>query len=182
MSAATPLYRRLIGENYYQLPSLVQDMHDVEETVVAIGVANVERANTKLGQFVGDLLGMPPAGKDLPAIVTFTLKEGSEILRREYGDAILETVQREGRGKDAGHLIEQFGPVCLIIKLLGNIEGIQFQIVRVRLFGFPLMKRAWPSLEAREWAEEGWYRFYVAIGLPVVGRIIKYVGRLKIEK
>ena len=75
-----------------------------------------------------------PAGQEVPARVSFTRLGDAEVLRRHYGKAVLETVQRPGRGRDAGHLIEQFGPVQLILALHGDEIGLRFEIVGARLF------------------------------------------------
>lgn len=176
-----PLYRRLIGPDYDRMPPVVRCMHDVRDEIVARGTANVYRPKFGVAKILGTVMGMPSAGTDLPAHVTFTWDGSAEVLRRRYGAAVLETTQLEGTGADAGHLVEKFGPVSLIIKLVGNENELSFRIVRARLFGLPLPKLAWPSLEAKEWEENGWYRFSVAIGLPAVGQLIHYEGRLQVE-
>ena len=131
---------------------------------------------------MASLLGMPPAGQDYPAIVTFSNRGDAEVLTRRYGDNRLETVQKQGVGKESVYLVEKFGPVGLLLKLHGNETGIRFEIVRVRVFGIPLARCIWPTLDAHEWVEEDWYRFSVEIGLPVVGRIVRYEGRLQIDE
>lgn len=180
-SVRVPLYRRLIGQDYERMPSIVQRMHDVRNEIVARGMANLHRPKSNAANFLGTLMGMPPAGIDLPAYVTFTWDGKAEVLRRKYGTSVLETIQQEGTGRDTGHLLEKFGPVSLVIKLIGDENQLSFQIVRARLFGMLLPKFAWPTLDAREWEENGWYRFSVAIGLPILGQLIHYEGSLKIE-
>lgn len=176
-----PLYRRLIGEaDYGRLPALIRRMHEVDGVVTARGRASVSRPGGWLARRCAGLLGMPPAGDDLPALVTFSRTGEAEILRRQYGDATLTTVQQEGAGADAGHLLEKFGPVSLVIKLCASEAALGFDIVRARMFGLPLPRSFWPRLAAREFVEGDWYRFQVAIGLPLIGPLVRYEGRLQV--
>lgn len=174
------LYRRILGTDYDRMPLIIQRMHDVDAAVVARGTASIYRPASILGRLAGNMMGMPSAGTDLAAHVTFITQGQSEIIRREYGGMILETIQREGTGYDASHLIEQYGPVRLIIRLAATCAGLQFELVRVRMFGIPLPRVIWPELIAREWVENGWYRFSVSIALPLIGHVVRYQGRLKV--
>lgn len=44
--------------------------------------------------------------------------------------------------------------------------------------GMPLPRFCWPIIKAVETGEEGRFRFDVEIGLPVIGRLIRYRGTL----
>ena len=174
----TPLYTALLGDDYEALPPLIRRMHAVEDRVEARGFADITRGASPLARLAATVLGLPPAGRAVPAHVTFARAEGSERLVRRYGDAVLETRQAAGRGRDAGFLVEGFGPVTLIIRLHGGPGGLSFELVRARLFGLPLPTLLRPRLAASETVEDGWYRFSVDIALPLLGRLIHYEGRL----
>jgi hypothetical protein len=46
-------------------------------------------------------------------------------------------------------------------------------------FGVPLPLALAPRIGAREWEEEGRFRFEVAASLPLVGEIVRYAGWLE---
>ncbi len=48
----------------------------------------------------------------------------------------------------------------------------------MRCCGLPLPRALWPGIEATESEEEGRFRFDVQIGLPLVGRLVRYRGWL----
>ena len=49
---------------------------------------------------------------------------------------------------------------------------------RMRCCGLPLPRALWPTIEATETEEEGRFCFDVQIGLPLVGRLVRYRGWL----
>jgi hypothetical protein len=46
-------------------------------------------------------------------------------------------------------------------------------------FGLPLPFALAPGIEAREWEEDGRFRFAVAASLPLAGGIVRYSGWLE---
>lgn len=179
---ASPLYPTLLGDDYAKLPAVIQRMHAVVDRVEARGFADITRGSSPLARLAAALLGLPPEGRAVPVHVTFTRDgdeaEAGERLIRRFGDAVLETRQSAGRGQDAGFLIEGFGPITLMLRLRGERAGLRFELVRVRLFGLPLPTALRPRLAARETVEDGWYHFSVDVALPLIGRLIRYEGRL----
>lgn len=154
-------------------------MHDFVGSNRAAGVGDVVRGSNPFARVMASILGLPRAGRDLPISVEFVAGPGSETIRRDYGQAILVTIQSRGVGRDAGKLVERFGPVTLLFSLHGSAEGISFEQTGARIFGLPLPAALAPRVVANESVEDGWYRYHVDVMLPVLGRIIHYRGRLQ---
>ena len=179
-SSETPsLYRSILGDRYSMLPDVIQRMHDVHGIVEARGKADVIWGDSKLSRLAARLLGMPQPGTALPAHVKFIRTDLGEILRRRYGEATLETLQMRGTGTDRDLLLEAFGPITLVIRLVPSSTDLKLELHRATMFGVPMPRRLWPRLDARERADGDDYQFRVAIGLPLIGQIIEYRGTLR---
>jgi hypothetical protein len=68
----------------------------------------------------------------------------------------------------------------LILRLEATADALVFVLQDARWLGVPAPRILWPRLAAREFVADGWYRFDVRIGLPLVGPLIRYAGRLQI--
>ena len=80
------------------------------------------------------------------------------------------------RGVDG--VYERLGLLRFQFRLVAGDGGIEWQVVAVRLFGLPLPRRWFREVSAREFEQEGRYRFEVGAGLPLLGRIVDYSGWL----
>ena len=56
---AAPLYKRVLGAAYEQLPLEIQDMHNVKMTRIAEGRASVERGSNFVSRAIGRIFGFP---------------------------------------------------------------------------------------------------------------------------
>ena len=175
------LYQDLLGPKYRLLPPLVQHMHDVNGEVHAAGMGSVDRGRNPLSRLIAALLGMPKAGTWIPVHITFRREGAGEWLIRDYAGTRLVTHQDRGAGADKGKLLEGFGPVKLAIALDVEDDALVFKLVSVRAFGLPLPRALWPTLKACEAEVDGWYVSYVDIGLPLIGRLIRYCCRIRPE-
>lgn len=175
-----PLYRYLLGTSYEMLPPVIRAMHDVSSVVSAEGCGTVTHGTNVISRALRKLLGMPDAGTDRPLRVVFATREGHETITRSYPDADLVTHQSPAGPPGSGLLGERFGPVRLIIHLKASAERLDFELRRVLWRSIPLSRLLWPALEACETQEDDWYRFFVRVGMPVIGLLIQYEGRLKI--
>ncbi|MBY0324125.1 MAG: DUF4166 domain-containing protein [Reyranella sp.] len=57
-------------------------------------------------------------------------------------------------------------------------ERLTLSMVGMSCGGLPLPRALWPVIEATETEEEGRFRFDVLIGLPFIGRLVRYRGWL----
>jgi hypothetical protein len=176
--AATPLYRRLLGDAYAQLPAPIQAMHDLADTLSVAGLATVDRGRSLVARAIAAVVGFPPAGENVPVKVLFTLREGREVWRRSFADHGFTSTQEEGRGSFDRLMCERFGPFAFGIALLREMDRLRLVIRRWSVFGIPLPRALAPFGSAYESAEDGRFHFHVEIRLPVIGLIVGYRGWL----
>jgi len=170
-----PLYRRLLGSRFDELPQRVAELHDVAAVSVWRGRADVERGSSLVARAVASLFGLPPAGRDQVLEVTFTPQGGAEIWTRRFGDAVSRSLQYERRGR----LRERVGPATFVFALDVSPLGLVLKLEGVRFVGVPLPCLLAPSLRTLESEHDGRYRFEVEAGLPLLGLIVRYAGWLE---
>lgn len=154
-------------------------MHAVAPRVEAEGFGTVTHGDNRASRLLARLLRLPGEGAERPLQVTFTSSEAGEILARRYADAELVSLQAPAGSAGTGLLAERFGPLSLILRLEPSAEGLAFSLLEARCLGLSLPRTLRPRLEAREFVEAGWYRFFVRLDLPLLGRLIQYEGRLR---
>lgn len=170
-----PLYRRLLGARFEDLPPRVRALHDVRETQVWVGRADVERGRSLLSRTIATLFGLPPAGRDQALEVTFTPDGGTELWLRRFGDAVFRSLQYERRDL----LRERVGPSTFVFALDVSADGLALRLRGVRLLGVPLPSFLAPSVRTFESERDGRYSFEVEASLPLLGRIVRYEGWLE---
>ncbi len=178
MPAAAPLYRRLLGAAWRELPEPLQAMHDLAATLDADGFARVQRGTGLLARAVAWLIGFPQEGTDVPVTVSFRARDGREHWQRTFAGRSFLSTQEEGRGRFERLLCERFGPLCFAMALV--LDGGRMRLV-VRgwsAFGIPMPAALAPGGETWESAEDGRFHFNVEIGHRLTGLIVAYRGWL----
>jgi hypothetical protein len=173
----TPLYRRLLGERFDELPAQVAELHDVTGISVWAGRADVERGRSLASRMVATLFGLPPAGRDQPLEVTFLADGGTELWTRRFGGAVFRSLQYERRGL----LRERVGAATFAFALDASPAGMALKLKGVRLLGVPLPGFLAPTIASFDCERDGRYRFEVEASLPLLGRIVRYEGWLERE-
>jgi hypothetical protein len=171
----TPLYRRLLGARFDELPPRVAELHDVTGVSVWKGRSDVERGRSLACRLVATLFGLPPAGHGQPLEVTFTPDGGTELWTRRFGDAVFRSLQYERRGL----LCERVGPSTFVFALVTSPDGMALKLKGVRFLGVPLPRFLAPEVATFESEREGRYHFEVEASLPLIGRIVRYEGWLE---
>lgn len=170
------LFPLLLGADFERLPAPCRRMHSPRAPSTATGVAEVTRGTGLLSRLVGGIARMPPAASSVPIKVRFApLAPGREVWIREFGSSLfLSRLSRQG-----DCLREWLFPVELDFRLEGSETGVVWHFQRARLLGFlPLPGPLAPRVIAREWAEDGKYRFHAEVSLPLVGFVVRYTGWL----
>ena len=170
-----PLYRRLLGARFAELPARVAELHDVTGTSVWVGRADVERGRSLASRMMATLFGLPPAGCEQPLSVTFEPEGESEIWTRSFGRAVFRSVQYERHGL----LRERVGPSTFIFALDVSADGMALKLKGVRFLGVPLPRLLAPSVRTLESERDGRYHFEVEASLPLLGLIVRYAGWLE---
>lgn len=170
----TPLYQRILGPVWAELPAAIREMHD--GVSLAAGEADVERGRHPLAWIGAVLMGFPAAGKAKPLRVQFDYDERGETWTREFAEARFSSRQYAGRD----HLLcEQFGVMAFAMALVLRDGELQLHTRNWRAFGVPLPLWLAPRSRAYESAEDGVFRFFVEISHPLCGLIVRYNGWLK---
>ncbi|HSI02801.1 MAG TPA: DUF4166 domain-containing protein, partial [Reyranella sp.] len=171
------LYRRAIGVRYRQMPAAWQALHDSGASIWQ-GQCVCDPAETPAGRFLSWLFQFPKADVEAAIGVEFTLHEGGEIWTRRIGGRVMRSRQYIGVRKPRGAVVEQFGPLAFDLALQVSAGRMDLVMSGARLFGVPLPRGAWPRVKAFESGDEGRFRFDVEIGLPLIGRLVRYRGWL----
>jgi saccharopine dehydrogenase-like NADP-dependent oxidoreductase len=169
-----PLYHRVMGEHFNTLPTLVAGMHTIIGNGGAIGDAKVTRGRSLLAQLVCQIMGFPPDGQT-SLHVNFDEHNGKEKWTRTFGDVAFSSVLRERNGQ----LCERFGPLSFVFDLGVHDQALHMLMRGWSAFGIPMPSWLGPSTQAREWQDGDDFRLDVSIDLPLIGRVVRYEGRLK---
>ena len=129
-----PLYRRLLGERFEQLPARVRELHDVAGTSVWTGRADVERGRSLPSRMVATLFGLPPAGRDQALRVTFEWTATGKSGRARSATRCSARCSTNA----AACCNERVGPSTFVFALETSAEGMALKLHGVRFLGVPL--------------------------------------------
>jgi hypothetical protein len=173
----TPLYPRIVGRDWRQLPELVQRCHGGLDEVRAFGRFDIRWGKNALARALARWGGLPRAGVDLPAELTVTPDPEGETWRRRFGEDSFVTRQWE----EDGLLVERAGlfELCFRLEVAGarlifQQTGAGLRLGRARI-GLPFWLS--PRVSARVWQEEA-MRVQVEVSLPGLGTLCRYDGGL----
>lgn len=168
-----PLYARALGNGFDALPPAVRRLHDICRDSGARGEGTVERGRNPFARLIGAAMHFPPSG-GWPLHVAFRERDGVERWTRDFGG---RTFASELSQASAG-VTERFGPLRFEFDLPCGPHGLEMRLRRWSALRIPLPLFLAPRISAREWEEEGRFRFEVDVSLPLVGRIVRYSGWL----
>ena len=178
VTAALPLYRRLLGEAYDALPAPLQAMHDLKDDMSAEGAATVTRGSGLLARLAAAIVGFPQAGENVPVRVDFSNENGRERWIRTFARRAFHSTQEQGRGRFEWLVCERFGPLCAGMALVRDGAKLRLIVRRWSVFGVPLPLWLAPRGDSYEYAENGRFHFHVEIAHPFTGLIVGYRGWL----
>lgn len=169
-----PLFPRALGEAFRDLPEAVQATHDHAGPRRWSGWAEVTRGAGLLAGLIARAFRFPAAAADVPVMVLKTPVEGGEVWERRFGGQVFRSHLRGG----AGGLTERFGPFTFAIALEVREGALHWPVARGWCLGVPLPRWLLPVSVSREYAEDGRFRFDVALHAPVSGLVVRYRGWL----
>ncbi len=174
-----PLYKRILGAAWAQLPRQIRDMHTIAAARTAEGRADIERGGNPLARIIGWLFGFPRQAQGVPVTVRFTSDGRRETWRRQFGAHSFSSDQTEGSGRSDGLLEEHFGPFSFGLALVASPDRLSFVVRRWKVFGLPLPVALAPFGDSFEFVADGRFHFNVEIAMPLVGLIVRYRGSLE---
>ena len=173
-----PLYRRILGDAWMSLPEPLRAVHDLGDRLTADGIAVVERGCGLLARTIAALFRFPPSGRDVPVTVEFERRADREIWRRTFAGRTFSSVHSAGTGRCDHLLVERFGPFAFALALVLDDDRLRLVLRRWSILGLPLPLWLAPRGESYEATEAGRFCFYVEIGHPLTGPIVRYRGWL----
>ncbi|HLG47506.1 MAG TPA: DUF4166 domain-containing protein [Reyranella sp.] len=171
------LYRRVLGGAYEEMASPWRALHDGGASVWS-GQCICDPAETWIGRVISHLFQLPAAQSESPISVEFTMSGAGEIWTRRIGRRVMRSRQYIGVRSKRGAVVEQFGPLAFVLDLPVENGRMDLVMIGARFLGIRLPRWCWPHVKAFETAAEGRFRFDVEIGLPAIGRLVRYRGWL----
>jgi hypothetical protein len=171
---APPLYARAMGKAWAALPPAVRRLHDLSRDGGAAGEGTVTRGRSLIARAVAAAMRFPKSGT-WTLHVAFAEADGVERWTRDFGGHLFSSeLSRSGAG-----VTERFGPLRFGFDLPSGPHGLDMRLRRWSFFRVPMPLLLAPRIAAREWQEDGRFRFEVVVSLPLVGRVIAYSGWLE---
>lgn len=173
-----PLYAQVMVPAFAAMPPQVQAMHMHPVSTQVAGRGSVSRGNHPLARLLGYLFRFPPAQADIPVTVTFDIRPGAEIWRRDFaGHRFCSRLS--SRPKDGRRILtETFWPFTFDFNLDGHADGLDMHIRGWRFLKVPLPRRLAPIVRAQERVAAGHFTFDVEICLPWGPLVVRYRGFL----
>lgn len=171
------LFPQLLGAAFSDLPATVQTLHRREGLRRYEGRVSIRRGGNWLARLCSAVTGMPPAMSEAPLRVEIEALPGRERWTRNFDGHPMTSHMwpRDGR------LCERLGLVTFHFRL-GVEDGVlTWTVERVRALGIPLPASWFDAVKAREFEQDGRYRFDVAAALPLAGLLVHYSGWLSVD-
>lgn len=163
-----------LGRAFFKLPEVVQRAH--RGTTRLTGTVQVERGRG-LGWLLAALARLPRSNPKAELVVDAWHFPDQMVWSRTFDGRKFETTfQTEGV-----YLVEQYGAVGLVIEPVVDGGRLEYRLAATRVGPIALPRPLSLSLNAWEGERDGKYAFEVAVGLPLIGRIIRYAGELELE-
>lgn len=174
-----PLYRRVLEAEFDGLCPSVRALHSVTGSFRAAGGCDVTRGANWLANRLADLVGMPPAGKDVPLTFSIDVVGDSARWTRDFaGHRFQSLLWAEG-----SRVFERLNPVVLEFRLELERGSLSMVLQRGWLLGLlPLPRFCLPQVSTREsCGADGRYRFVVQVDWPLLGPVVRYQGWLDVR-
>jgi Domain of unknown function (DUF4166) len=163
------------------MPLTTQQLHRGSPAVFGEGKADISKPDTVLGRWISALFRFPKPGTAVPVSVLVERDGTGERWVRRYPDRTMASVMSNGHANDQT-LEETFGPLSFRMKITGHKDGLDMHMQGARFGSVPLPRFMVPDIVASERVDaDGRHLFDVAIGLPVIGRIVHYRGWLSLR-
>lgn len=177
ISETEPVFRRALAGDFARMPAPVRLLHSPRGTAVFQGRADVDAASNAAGRVIARCLRFPPAARQIAVEVRIQAQARGETWLRRFGSRTFSSVlECDAAG---GALTERFGPIRCRLRVSADQQGLQLAIEGAQLGWLRLPRWLTPWTRATERVDAlGRFNFDVEIGLPVIGRLVRYRGWL----
>lgn len=174
-----PLFRRVLGSAFDELPPRVRELHDGTELRRWTGSAEVRQGAGLLARMIAAGLGFPRAAASVPVSVSFRNEGGCERWTRNFGGQTFTSIRSAGSGRDEYLLVERFGILRVALALVCDAERLVLVPRRWTLLGIPIPTGLLSAGRSFETDIAGRFCFDITVAMPVVGLIVAYRGTLE---
>jgi hypothetical protein len=162
-----------LGADFNRLVPTVQQAHLGD--IRLDGTVAVTRGRGPAG-LLAALMRMPPTDPHCRMTVNGRHFADRMIWQRDFAGRKMESCFV----KSGNHLVEAMGSIRLDLHPACIDGRLHYQLRGARIGPIRLPTWLAPKLIAWEGEADGFYEFEVDIGLPLIGRLIRYMGRLKL--
>ncbi|HEY0338361.1 MAG TPA: DUF4166 domain-containing protein, partial [Burkholderiales bacterium] len=174
------LYEQILGDASPALPKPILRVHDVHdredyhgEAIVVVGASWLSRACVRV-------MRLPRQVERVSLHVTIERTDQGEKWTRRFGSHEFSSHLARPRDRKLNVIVERFGPLSFRMGLHTSEAGLSMPIEGAYFLGLRLPQWLTPISSSYETVDDaGRFRFDVDVALPVVGRIVRYVGWLR---
>jgi hypothetical protein len=178
-SSEAPLFEKILGDAWDQLPAPVKEAHQVSGELVFKGNGKVTRGKTLLSRIIARVFGFPTRAANTNIRVRMRRSKDVETWQRDFDGHRFSSSLLAGKGKTEGLVIERFGPVAIAMALSVDGRLLRYTPRHWSFAGIPLPPALLPRGDMFETAENGRFRFHVNVRLPIAGHLVTYEGTLQ---
>lgn len=174
-----PIFRKVLGERFGELPECVQALHGGAESSEWRGRATMRGARSPLGRLVARVFGFPSRDGETNVRVVISPVDRGETWVRTFGTKQFRSDLSLGKGRDAWLIRERFGLISILIALVWRDNKLWYVPRRWQLGSIPLPGFLMPSGRSFESDQHGDFAFDVTIEAPIIGLVAAYKGTLQ---
>jgi hypothetical protein len=175
---ATPLFQRVLGEAWRDVPETVRALHAAHGRHCWEGMASVERGGGLLARLCAAAMRFPRAAAAVPVRVEIAPRGRGLLWRRTFATRSFASALTPGTGRFERLVVERFGPLAFGIALVPDDGTLRYVVRRWSAFGVPMPSRWAPGGATREFDDGGRFGFDVEIRHRLIGLIVRYKGWL----
>ena len=179
LDSTAPVFRQVLGGAFERLPPEVRALHAGRSDETWAGTASVERGEGWLVVLICAAIGLPAAAAETQVNVRIARKPGKETWRRTFGGRSFTSVLTVGRDARERLICERFGVMTVAMALVLKDRVLEFVVRDWSVLGVPMPRAVAPLSTSHEREEAGRFVFDVEIGLPLIGRLVRYRGWLE---
>lgn len=163
-----------MGSAFDRLAPLLQQTHTGKTRLT--GKVQVEHGNW-VAKLICIIFRFPKSGTDIDLTVDCEHRNGRMTWERDFnGQRMYSYFNNKGK-----FLVEHLGPMALNFTAVENEQRIRYDFGATRFLGIPMPKFLSPRVVAGERAEGDEYVFHVLVNMFLIGPVISYRGKLKLE-